>query len=174
MAKTDADVVAEHRAQGPRTVRVAVLTVSDTRTTATDGSGDRIVALCEAAGHTIARRDLVPDDSEAIRSWVGECRDRSDIEAAILTGGTGVSPRDSTVEAVAPLLDRPIPGFGELFRMLSFAEIGSAAMMSRATAGLAGRMVVFLLPGSRAGVDLAMTRLVVPELPHLVGQARKQ
>ena len=169
-----ADVVADHRSQGPRTVRVAVLTVSDTRTLATDASGDAIVAHCQGAGHEVVRRDLARDEPTAIGAWVLESRDRGDVEVAILTGGTGVSPRDGTVEAVAPLLDRTIPGFGELFRMLSFAEIGSAALMNRATAGLAGRMVVFLLPGSRAGVDLAMTRLVVPELPHLVGQARKE
>ena len=168
------DVVAAHRASSPRSVRVAVLTVSDTRTVATDESGDHIVALCQAAGHEVVERGIVPDDLNIIRAWVAACRDRPDVEAAILTGGTGISPRDQTIEAVEPLFTRTMPGFGELFRMLSFADIGSAALMSRATAGLVDRLVVILLPGSRAGVDLAMTRLVVPELPHLIGQARKE
>ena len=166
-------VVEQHRAQSPRSVRVAVLTVSDTRTAATDTSGNRIVALCREAGHEVVDRGIVADDRDQIRAWVARCQNEANAEAAILTGGTGISPRDVTIEAIEPLLTRTIPGFGELFRMLSFGEIGSAALMSRALAGLADRLVVVALPGSSAGVELAMTRLIVPELPHLVGQARK-
>ena len=166
-------VVELHRAHAPRVVRVAVLTVSDTRTAATDTSGDRIVALCRDAGHEVVDRALVPDDAAQVRSWVARTRDAGAADAAILTGGTGVSPRDVTIEAVGPLLTKAIPGFGELFRVLSYAEIGSAALMSRAAGGLAGRLVVLALPGSKAGVELAMTKLVLPELPHLVGQACK-
>ena len=166
-------VVELHRAHSPRVVRVAVLTVSDTRTAATDASGDRIAALCTDAGHEVVDRALVPDDAAWIRAWVERVRDADAADAAILTGGTGVSPRDVTIEALAPVLTKGIPGFGELFRMLSYAEIGSAALMSRAEGGLAGRLVVLALPGSQAGVELAMTKLVIPELPHLVGQARK-
>lgn len=166
-------VVELHRAHAPRVVRVAVLTVSDTRTAATDASGDRIVALCRESGHEVVDRGLVRDDAGEVRAWVERVRDAGAADAAVLTGGTGVSPRDVTIEAVAPLLTKTIPGFGELFRMLSHAEIGSAALMSRAEGGLAGRLVVLTLPGSRAGVELAMTQLVLPELPHLVGQACK-
>ena len=166
-------VVERHRAGGPQAVRVAVLTISDTRVESTDSAGDRIVALCQEAGHTVVYREIVADDAEKIRIWVEQCRDQDDAEAAILTGGTGISPRDVTIEAIEPLFTKTIPGFGELFRMFSHAEIGSASVMSRATAGLAGRLLVFALPGSRAGVDLAMKNVVLPELGHLVGQARK-
>ncbi len=166
-------VVAEHRSQSPRSVRVAVLTVSDTRSEATDSSGSRIMEVCQQAGHILVSRKIVADEVHLIQSWVQSIRDEGETDAAIITGGTGISPRDVTIEAIEPLLSKVIPGFGELFRMLSFAEIGSAALMSRTTAGLAGQLVVFALPGSRAGVELAMTRLIIPELSHLVGQAQK-
>ena len=166
-------VVDQHRSSSPRQVRVALLTISDTRDTASDSSGAKIVALCEAAGHLLVARAIVADDKAAIRNWVETQRDQDDAEALILTGGTGISPRDVTIEAIDPLWTKTIPGFGELFRMFSHAEIGSASMMSRATAGLVGRLVVFAVPGSQAGVELAMTRIIIPELPHLVGQARK-
>jgi len=166
-------IVDQHRAQSPRTVRVAVLTVSDTRTEATDTSGRLILDQCRAAGHIVVDRQLVADDFERIQSWLKGCRERGDVEAALITGGTGISPRDQTFEAVAPLITKVIPGFGELFRMLSYAEIGSACLMSRASAGLVDRLVVFVLPGSRSGVELAMTKIVLPELPHLVQQASK-
>ena len=162
-----------HRAQGPRVARVAVLTVSDTRTAATDASGDLIVARVEAAGHVVVDRRLVPDETNPIRDWVAGHAAGGEVDAAIITGGTGLSPRDVTPEAVEPLYTRPIPGFGELFRHLSYAEISTATIMSRASAGLVGALVVFVLPGSRAGVELALGRIVLPELPHLVGQARK-
>lgn len=168
-----ASVPDQHRSQAPRVVRVAVLTVSDTRTAATDSSGALIVERVEAAGHVVVDRRLVPDDRDAIRAYIEGCRDRGDVDAAILTGGTGLSPRDVTPEAVEPLFTRVIPGFGELFRHLSHAEIGSATIMSRAVAGLVGPVVVFALPGSRAGVELALTRIILPEMPHLVGQARQ-
>lgn len=166
-------VVDQHRAQSPRSVRVAVLTVSDTRTEATDASGDLIAATCEREGHSIIDRQIVADDFERLQSWVKGCRERGDVDAAIITGGTGISPRDQTVEAVDPLFTKTIPGFGELFRMLSHAEIGSACLMSRASAGLVDRLVVFVLPGSRAGVELAMSKIILPEMPHLVQQASK-
>ena len=166
-------VVEEHRSHSPRSVQIAVLTISDTRAEATDTSGGWIVAAVEAAGHQVVERRIVADDVIAIREWVEACRDRGDVAAALLTGGTGLSPRDVTVEAIERLFTRSIPGFGELFRMLSYTEIGSATIMSRACAGLVGRLVVIALPGSRAGVELAMTRIVLPELSHLVGQAQK-
>ena len=162
-----------HRSQAPRVVHVAILTVSDTRTAATDLSGALIADLLAAAGHEILDRRIVPDDRDQIRGWAEVCRGGGEVEAAIITGGTGLDPRDVTIEAITPLITRAIPGFGEVFRMLSYADIGSATIMSRACAGLVGRMVLFALPGSKAGVELAMTRLILPELPHLVGQARK-
>jgi len=167
-------IVEQHRAEGPQAFRIAVLTVSDTRTRATDTSGALIVDLAEAAGHAIVERSIVPDEPDRMRPLLEAYRDRGDIQAALLTGGTGISPRDQTYETVSALLTKPLPGYGELFRMLSYAEIGSACLMSRAVGGLMGELVVLVMPGSRAGVELAMTRIILPELPHLVHEARKR
>lgn len=168
------EVVEQHREQAPSTLRVAVLTISDTRTRETDTSGALIVELAEVAGHVVVERDIVPDEPDRIGPLLESYRDRPDLHAALLTGGTGISPRDRTYETVSALLTRPLPGFGELFRMLSYAEIGPACMMSRAVGGLMGDLVVLVMPGSRAAVELAMTRIILPELPHLVQQARKR
>lgn len=166
--------VAEHHAASPRgPLLLAVLTVSDTRTLADDTSGALVVELTEAAGHKVVDRALVPDEPERIRGALLAWRDRGDLHAALITGGTGISPRDQTFETVSSLLTRPLPGYGELFRMLSFAEIGPAAMLSRAVGGLAGHLVVMVMPGSRNAVHLAMERLILPELPHLVRESRK-
>jgi molybdenum cofactor biosynthesis protein B len=165
--------VAAHRAHSPAVVRACVLTISDTRTLATETSGRTIADLLEAAGHQVVARDLVRDEPAEITGLVRSWIDRAEADAIITTGGTGISGRDSTAEAVAALFDKPLPGFGELFRMLSFAEIGAAAMLSRATAGVAGRVAIFLLPGSEAAVRLAMTRLILPELRHVVGELRR-
>lgn len=167
------DPVAEHRAAAPAALRLAVLTVSDTRTIETDSSGALIVLLAEAAGHQIVERSILADDPDQIGPLLQSWRDRGDLDAALLTGGTGISPRDRTSETVAALLTRPLPGFGELFRMLSYAEIGPAAILSRALGGLAGNLVILALPGSRAAVQLAMEKIIIPELPHLVREARK-
>ena len=163
----------EHRAQGPQALRIAVLTVSDTRTHATDTSGALVVELAGSAGHAIVERSILPDEPDRIRPLLEAWRDSGQVDAALLTGGTGISPRDRTFETVSALLTRPLPGFGELFRMLSYAEIGPACMMSRAVGGLMGDLVVLAMPGSRPAVELAMTRIILPELPHLVQQARK-
>jgi molybdopterin adenylyltransferase len=168
------EIVEQHRAEGPQSFRVAVLTISDTRTESTDTSGALIVELAEASGHRVVERSIVPDEPDRMRPLLESYRDRGDLHAALLTGGTGISPRDQTFETVSALLTRPLPGYGELFRMLSFAEIGSACIMSRALGGLMGELVVLVMPGSRAGVRLAMTRIILPELPHLVHQARKR
>ncbi len=167
-------IVDQHRAQAPRSLKIAVLTVSDTRTRDTDTSGARIVELAEAAGHAIFERSIVADEPGLIGPLLESYRDSGDLHAVLLTGGTGISPRDQTYETVSALLTRPLPGFGELFRMLSYAEIGPACIMSRAVGGLMGEMVVLVMPGSRAAVELAMTRIILPELPHLVQQARKR
>lgn len=168
-----ADAPSEHRAQAPRSVQVCVLTVSDSRTLESDGSGKLIQEKLEAAGHRVVERGIVRDDPEAIRQEVLRAIARPDWEAVLITGGTGISSRDSTPEAVEPLLEKPLPGFGELFRALSFREVGSAAFLSRALAGTVRGTVIFVTPGSSAAVRLAMDELILPELPHLVGLLRK-
>jgi molybdopterin adenylyltransferase len=165
--------VAEHRADAPQALNLAVLTVSDTRTIETDTSGARIVELAEGAGHRIVARAIVPDQPEIMRPLLEQWHDRADLHAVLVTGGTGISARDQTYETVSALLSKPLPGFGELFRILSFAEIGPACMLSRAVGGLMGRLVLLVMPGSRAAVELAMTKIILPELPHLVREARK-
>jgi molybdenum cofactor biosynthesis protein B len=154
-------------------LRLAVVTVSDTRTLATDTSGARIVELSEAVGHSIAARDLIADEPDVMLALLRAYLDRSDLDAVLMTGGTGISPRDQTFETVSSLLTKPLPGYGELFRMLSYAEIGPATILSRAVGGLMGRLVVLVMPGSRAAVELAMMRIILPELPHLVREATK-
>jgi molybdenum cofactor biosynthesis protein B len=158
--------VSLHRKDAALRVRCFVLTISDTRTPATDTSGDAIVETLTGAGHEVSGREIVPDDPAAVRAIVRE-RALAD-EAVITTGGTGITARDSTFEALSSLLDKKLDGFGELFRMLSFEQIGSAAMLSRACAGTVGRCAVFSLPGSEHAVRLAMTRLIVPEIGHVV------
>ena len=159
-----------HRSAAPQRVATAVVTVSDTRTPETDSGGSRVADLLAGAGHPVTERRIVPDEPGAIAKALRELCARDDVRAVVFTGGTGVAPRDVTPDTLEPLLDRVVPGFGELFRMLSYAEIGSAALLSRAMAGLKEGRVVFALPGSRGAVSLAMERLVLPELGHL-GQA---
>lgn len=165
--------VSEHRQASPAALRIAVMTVSDTRTLATDTSGARIIELLTESGHEVVERVIVPDEPSSmtplLRLWSG----RDDLHAALLTGGTGITPRDQTFETVSALLTKPLPGYGELFRMLSYAEIGSAAILSRAVGGLMGQLVVLVMPGSRPAVELAMSKIILPELRHLVGEAKK-
>src|SRR4051794_12408337 len=167
------EVVQEHRSQAPVSLRIAVVTVSDTRTVETDTSGALIVELATAAGHEVAGRSIVPDEPEVMRPLLQRLTADPALHAVLMTGGTGVSARDQTFETVSALLTKPLPGYGELFRMLSYAEIGPACMLSRAVGGLMGRLAVLVMPGSRAAVQLAMTRIFLPELPHLVREARK-
>ena len=162
-----------HRADAPAVVRCFVLTISDTRLAADDRSGDAIAALLEGAGHTITGRKIVKDDARAIRDAVSYAAKSGANDAVITTGGTGISARDVTADALAPLFDRALDGFGELFRMLSYDEIGSAALLSRATAGAVGRTIVFALPGSENAVRLAMEKLILPELGHVVRELRR-
>ena len=147
-------------------VNVGVLTVSDTRTMADDRSGQVVVDTLGAAGHRIAARAIVKDNRELIRAQLEAWIRDPDIEVVITTGGTGVTPRDVTPEALAPLVTKPIPGFGELFRWLSFAEIGTSTIQSRAEAALCGDTYVFLLPGSPGGVRLGVEKILVPQLDH--------
>ena len=165
--------VEEHRASGRGPLNLAVLTVSDTRTLETDSSGALIVALAEEAGHRVVSRDIVPDEPARMTLVLRTLHARDDLHAVLVTGGTGISPRDQTYETVSALLTKPLPGYGELFRMLSFAEIGPACLLSRAVGGLMDKLVILVMPGSRAAVELAMRRIILPELPHIVHEARK-
>jgi molybdenum cofactor biosynthesis protein B len=166
-------VVDEHRAAAPHALSLAVVTVSDTRTIETDTSGTLIVAMAEEAGHRIVGRVIVPDEPGEMCPLLKAFSERADLHAVLVTGGTGISPRDQTFETVSALLTKPLPGYGELFRMLSFAEIGPACLLSRAVGGLIDKLVILVMPGSRAAVELAMRRIILPELPHIVREARK-
>jgi molybdenum cofactor biosynthesis protein B len=165
--------VTEHKKQAPPAVACFILTVSDTRTPDTDTSGRAIRELLEGAGHRVTAQVIVKDDPQAVAAEVLTQLRHSAANVIITTGGTGVTSRDGTYEAIDGLLEKRLTGFGELFRMLSFQEIGAAAMMSRATAGTAGRKAIFVLPGSENAVRLAMTKLIIPELGHVVQQVTK-
>ena len=164
----------EHRPKVPESLAIAILTISDTRTPETDASGAAARRLIEAAGHKVFDYAILPDEPERVRDWVKSRLFERGCDGVITTGGTGISPRDRTHEALAALLERPLPGFGELFRMLSYQEIGSAAMLSRAVGGIASGRVLFSLPGSTAAIVLALERLILPELGHLVTELRKR
>ena len=165
--------VAEHRGSSPGPLNLAVLTVSDTRTLETDTSGALIVSLAQAAGHRIRDRAIVRDEPEEMRPLLQAWSASASIDAILVTGGTGLSPRDQTFETVSALLTKPLPGYGELFRMLSYAEIGPACMLSRAVGGLIGRVAILVMPGSRAAVELALNKIILPELPHIIREARR-
>ena len=158
----------DHKATSPASVRCYVLTISDTRKAINDTSGIAIAELLEGNGHEVSGRSIVRDDPEAIRSALQEQLDGSSAHVIITTGGTGITSRDSTYEVVCNLLEKRLDGFGELFRMLSYQEIGPSAMLSRACAGTAMGKIIVSLPGSENAVRLAMSRLLLPELGHLV------
>lgn len=164
---------AAHRAAAPDSVRCAVLTVSDSRTTETDTSGGVIRDVLKLTGHKIADYQIVPDDPELITRMAQEWIANPEIQVILTNGGTGIAARDTTYDAITGLLDKRIDGFGELFRMLSWEEIGAAAMLSRAVAGVAGDTLVVAMPGSTNAVRLAMSKLIVPELGHLVYEIAK-
>ena len=160
----------EHQSTAPSSVPCYVLTVSDTRRPDTDTSGRVIRELLEAAGHSVAGHAIVKDDPAQVQRIVKAQLAETSVRVIITTGGTGIASRDGTFEALEGLLEKRLDGFGELFRMLSFDDIGPAAMLSRATAGTAGRTAIFALPGSEQAVRLAMTRLILPELGHVAQQ----
>ncbi len=166
--------VHRHRREAPTRLRVAIITVSDTRTKQTDTSGELLACLLEEAGHEPVDHRIVRDEIPLIQKAIHALMENAPPHAIILTGGTGISPRDITPEAVRPLLDKEIPGYGELFRMLSHQEIGAAAMLSRAIAGTINQTIVIATPGSRGAVELAMKKLILPELGHLVREAEKR
>ncbi len=163
----------QHRHDAPQQVGCAVITVSDTRTLKTDSAGQTAVDLLSAAGHRVPVREIIPDAPEPMRKLLLGLRDRQDVDVILMTGGTGLSSRDQTFETVAGLLDKPLPGYGELFRSLSFEQIGPAAMLSRATGGLIGRTAVLTMPGSPHAVRLALEKIILPELGHLVREAKR-
>lgn len=167
------EVVESHRSYAPQALGFVAITVSDSRRPENDTSGDRIEALASGAGHRLIERRIVRDEIEAIRLAVTEvCRLR-EVDVVVLSGGTGFSPRDVTLEALEPLFERSVDGFGELFRMLSFRQVRAAAMLSRAGAGVIGERLIFALPGSPRAVELAMEELILPEAGHLLGQVRR-
>jgi molybdopterin adenylyltransferase len=161
-----------HHAGDARAVACAIVTVSDTRTAEDDTSGAEIRRQLETAGHRVVDYRIVADEPALVRRTVEELAWAGAIEAVLLNGGTGIAARDNTFEAVSSLLTKRIDGFGELFRMLSYEEIGAAAMLSRAVAGLVGTTAVFSMPGSTKACRLAMEKLIVPQLAHVVGLAR--
>jgi molybdenum cofactor biosynthesis protein B len=168
-----ADTPAEHKATAPRTLGCWVLTISDTKTPETDTSGAVIRELLTAAGHRVVGSAIVRDEPADVQRVVrAACADPA-VHAVIATGGTGITSRDSTFEAIEALLDKRLPGFGELFRMLSYAEVGAAAMLSRAQMGVHARRIVVSLPGSPNACRLAVEKLLVPELPHLVREVNR-
>jgi molybdopterin adenylyltransferase len=165
--------VEKHREASPEKIRVAVLTVSDTRTPETDTGGNVIVELMRGAGHEISHREIVKDDAPRIEVVLQELLADAGVDAVITTGGTGISARDTTYEVVSRRIDKKLDGFGELFRVLSYEEIGAAAMLSRAVAGASGSKFLACLPGSSNAVRLAVEKLLVPEISHLVFELRK-
>jgi molybdopterin adenylyltransferase len=165
--------VHKHRESAPDTVRVAILTISDTRARETDTGGDVAEELFRDAGQEVVERRIVRDEVAGIRNNLVDLLARSDVDAVVTTGGTGISARDTTYEVVERMVEKQLDGFGEIFRMLSYEEIGAAAIMSRALAGSVGTKFVASLPGSRNAVRLAVEKLLVPELAHVVFELRK-
>ncbi len=164
----------EHLESAPKHINCAVLTVSDTRNKETDKSGKLIMEMLRDKDYQVAAYEIVPDDSEMIKAAVKLLVKDKNVDALILSGGTGIAAKDVTIEAVHPLFSKELPGFGEIFRMLSFQEdIGSASMLSRATCGCINNRLIFVIPGSTGAVRLAMDRLIIPELGHGVSELHK-
>ena len=162
-----------HRESAPETIRVAVLTISDTRLPETDTGGDVAEELMRGAGHEVVARGIVRDEAASIRNNLIDLLARSDVDVVVTTGGTGISARDTTYEVVDRMIEKKLDGFGELFRMLSYEEIGAAAVLSRAVAGAVGAKLIASLPGSRNAVRLGVEKLLAPEIAHVVFELRK-
>jgi molybdenum cofactor biosynthesis protein B len=163
----------EHRATAPRSVGCWVLTISDTKTPETDTSGALIRKLLLDAGHEVVGSTIVRDEPKDVQRVIREACATDAVRAVIATGGTGITSRDSTYEAIEALLDKRLPGFGELFRMLSYEEVGAAAMLSRAQLGIHARRIIVSLPGSPNACRLALEKLLIPELPHLIREVSR-
>ena len=165
--------VEDHKSKAPKSINLAIITVSDTRTEADDSSGMAIADIMARAGHIIVRRAIVKDEVEEIQKALRELIEDTGVQAVVINGGTGIARRDVTLEAITPFQEKSIPGFGELFRVLSFNQVGSAAMMSRASAFVTEGKIVFCLPGSEKAVRLAVEKLIAPELGHMVWEAQR-
>lgn len=166
--------VVEHKKNPSEAISCHIITISDTRSKETDKSGQLMMDLLQEKGHIIAKYDIVKDDKESIREAIlKSCQDEA-IEVILTNGGTGIAKKDVTIETIAPLLDKEIVGFGEIFRMLSYTEdIGSAAILSRAIAGVKNNTAIFATPGSSGAVRLALNKLILPELVHIVREIKK-
>lgn len=165
--------VEQHKADSPTQLGCAVITVSDTRTLETDTGGQALCDGLEAGGHKIVERLILPDEPAPMRPRIIALANLEEVDAILLTGGTGISQRDQTYETIAGILTKQLPGYGELFRWLSYQEIGSATILSRTIGGLLGTTVVLTMPGSPKAVKLAVEKIILPELPHLVREARR-
>ena len=163
----------DHHEHDPGSLGVGIVTVSSSRTREDDPAGDTIEAAMVDAGHEGAVRDVIRDDHDDVQNTVDAVVGRSDVDAVVTTGGTGVTPDDVTIEAVRPLFDKELPGFGELFRLLSYDEIGTKVVGTRATAGVVDEAVVFCLPGSQNAARLGTEEIIVEQAPHLVGLAQR-
>lgn len=162
--------VHEHKERGKKSIRCFVVTVSDSRDESTDASGQAIRKILSDEGHQITGYRIIKDEPAQIRSALAQALGQTDVDAVIVNGGTGIAPRDGTHEVVAEFLEKTLDGFGEIFRYLSYLDIGSAAIMSRAAAGSARGKILISLPGSRGAVTLAMEKLILPEIRHMVSQ----
>lgn len=165
--------VHEHKAHAPRSIGCMIITCSDTRIADMDSSGQLIQKLLKDHGHTVVGYHLVKDDPAQIQLWIARATTNEAVQTLIINGGTGISRRDATFEAVDEMLEKRLPGFGEIFRLLTYQEVGSPAIMSRATAGIIKGRVLFSVPGSEHAVRLAMEKLILPELGHLIQQLSK-
>lgn len=163
-----------HPDQQNTSIDCAIITISDTRTVETDTGGQLACQLLNSAGHTVSFYQIIPDEPDQIIAQLQKLAEQGSVQAVILSGGTGIAPRDRTYEALTGLLEKILPGFGELFRSLSYAEIGSRTISSRSIAGTYRQMMIFALPGSRGAVELGITEIILPELPHLVKQLQSQ
>ncbi|WP_339229661.1 MogA/MoaB family molybdenum cofactor biosynthesis protein [Oceanobacillus sp. FSL K6-2867] len=167
-------MLTNHRKGAARNISIAVVTVSDTRTEDTDKSGKKIMELLKEANHQVALYKIILDEREEIRMTVEKAIYSNKIDAVIVNGGTGISYRDVTIESIEPLFDKHLPGFGELFRHFSYQyDIGTASILSRATCGVANHCLIFSIPGSTGAVTLAMERLILPEIGHMVKEIKK-
>lgn len=164
----------EHKHHAPASASVWVVTVSDTRNLGNDESGKLLEDKLLSAGHRVKKRTIITDDEEKILAVLNDAVLDGEIDAVIMTGGTGISPRDNTIEAVHKFIEKELPGFGELFRRLSYDEIGTSAIMSRATAGVGRGIIVVALPGSKNAVLLACDKIIIPELGHMLYEMRKK
>ncbi|MBI2979937.1 MAG: MogA/MoaB family molybdenum cofactor biosynthesis protein [Chloroflexi bacterium] len=163
----------EHKQKSPHSVSCAVLTISDTRTEQNDESGALIKQKLTQAGHRVMAYSILKDEAAAIKQKINELLAQEELQVIITNGGTGVSHRDVTVETVSSLLEKRLDGFGELFRSLTYQEIGTGSLMSRALAGVAGGKVIFCIPGSPGAVNLALDKVILPEIGHLVREATR-